>query len=543
MGARANFDSLSGRGSGGTTEAAPVSAAEARPAPESIAREAEPRVQALLEASAAAAAAGDRTLALERAQEAGRAERALAKRLEDMGAGESVNTDLTYAVCVNLGLCYEGAGMPSEALRSYTLVVRNAEYPHSWRMRVNIGNLHAAAGDNAAALKQYRMALDRVPMAQRSLRARIQRNIGATLIRSGRYTDAVGALEGAMADAEAAAGGSARGRAATGASDGEAIEPDAAGPDDGDGGDGVGGLPGDVDAPEAFPCGYNLVACRFALGDGEGMMGAFLRLAALQLPLPDDSDDALGSGTDGGHGGHHPDNGLSAVGGNSDLSLTLSRYDSLSVELRARTRAAQALVLKAARLIAPVIAPHVPVEPGESALPRLLQQRTQQNRERGGRANGGGDALLSAGGGDENPALAWCRGYDWLSDALSQHGHPSLASEMRIVKALALMEVRERPLLVPFFSNLALSLSVGRHIHTSKLAASSLATLASFLTAAAPLQRGHRGTQVIRAAQPRAAGAGGGQPLVLVRTGRGKWSREKRIGLVPPQAAETLCSH
>jgi hypothetical protein len=70
--------------------------------PASLAKGMEERVHALLEASTASAAKGDLVLALERAKEAGRRERALSKFREGSGLSDAINSDLTFAVCFNL---------------------------------------------------------------------------------------------------------------------------------------------------------------------------------------------------------------------------------------------------------------------------------------------------------------------------------------------------------------------------------------------------------------------------------------------------------
>ena len=165
---------------------------------EAQASEMETRVHSLLEASAAAATKGDLMLALERAKEAGRRERALCKFKESASLGDSISLDLTFAVCFNLahtvragcgvGVCVEWVcgwvgetsylscspppprslqyhlnKMYAEALSAYNLIVKNRQYPQAARLRVNMGNIHVAQGNHAAAIKQYRMALDQVP--------------------------------------------------------------------------------------------------------------------------------------------------------------------------------------------------------------------------------------------------------------------------------------------------------------------------------------------------------------------------------------------
>ncbi len=70
--------------------------------PEDQAKEMERRVHALIEGSAEAAVRGDKVLALERAKEAGRKERALSKFRESNNMADAINMDLTYCVCFTL---------------------------------------------------------------------------------------------------------------------------------------------------------------------------------------------------------------------------------------------------------------------------------------------------------------------------------------------------------------------------------------------------------------------------------------------------------
>ena len=55
---------------------------------------------------------------------------------------DQINIDLTYAVCFNLAHAYHGARMHDEALHTYSLLVKNKQYPQSGRLRVNMGNIY-----------------------------------------------------------------------------------------------------------------------------------------------------------------------------------------------------------------------------------------------------------------------------------------------------------------------------------------------------------------------------------------------------------------
>lgn len=66
---------------------------------------------------------------LERAKEAGKRERAVCKLRERFGLLEQINSDLTYAVAVNLAEAYHAAQLYSEALNSFTQIVRSKQFP------------------------------------------------------------------------------------------------------------------------------------------------------------------------------------------------------------------------------------------------------------------------------------------------------------------------------------------------------------------------------------------------------------------------------
>ena len=72
---------------------------------------------------------GDADGALEKAKDAGKRERALCKHREANGLVDQINIDLTYAVCFNLAHAYHGARMHDEALHTYSLLVKNKQYP------------------------------------------------------------------------------------------------------------------------------------------------------------------------------------------------------------------------------------------------------------------------------------------------------------------------------------------------------------------------------------------------------------------------------
>ncbi|KAG0555508.1 hypothetical protein KC19_12G174000 [Ceratodon purpureus] len=106
--------------------------------------------------------------------------------------------ELTFAVCFNLGYQYQCSGLQSEALNTYTQVMKTKEFPHLGRLKVNMGNIYYKQKKFPLAVKMYRMALDQTPSAYKETRYRILRNIGNAFMRLGQYQDAMQAFESVM---------------------------------------------------------------------------------------------------------------------------------------------------------------------------------------------------------------------------------------------------------------------------------------------------------------------------------------------------------
>lgn len=60
--------------------------------------------------------------------------------------------------------------MFSDALQTYSIVVRNKQYPQAGRLRVNMGNIFYRQEKYPAAIKMYRMAMDQVGSASKETR-------------------------------------------------------------------------------------------------------------------------------------------------------------------------------------------------------------------------------------------------------------------------------------------------------------------------------------------------------------------------------------
>jgi len=185
-------------------------------------------------------------LALEKAKDAAKKERLLAKQREQMGFGDQLNLDLTYCALFTLANCYHANKMYHEALNTYTIIVKNKMFNQAGRLRVNMGNIYFEQKKYPQAVKMYRMALDQISNANKEIRLRIMRNIGNACVKMAQFQDAITSYETVM----------------------ETI------PD--------------------FQTGFNLVLCYFALGNIEKMKKGFQQLVFIQ-PNCIEQNDELGS--------------------------------------------------------------------------------------------------------------------------------------------------------------------------------------------------------------------------------------------------------
>lgn len=196
-----------GRASGGSFDplalgkgpAAPL-AEKSENSPEDKAKEMEKNVHRLIEQSAEMIANKDFRGALEKAKEAGKAERALCKFRESKSLVDHINLDLTYAICFNLANAYHHNKMYEEALNTYQLIVKNKQYPQSGRLRINMGNIYYEQKKFPQAIKMYRMALDQIPATGKELRWRVVRNIGNSFVKLGQFQDAIESYETVMSN-------------------------------------------------------------------------------------------------------------------------------------------------------------------------------------------------------------------------------------------------------------------------------------------------------------------------------------------------------
>ncbi|KAI1731152.1 tetratricopeptide repeat domain-containing protein [Ditylenchus destructor] len=157
-------------------------------------RKQEAAVNELLKESVYAADQKNFKKALEKAKEAGRKERAAVKFRTLHNLGEP-NLDLTLVVLINLAQQHLANGMHNEALHVYHTIVKNKAFANAGRLKVNIGNIYFKKKDFPKAIKYYRMALDQVPKVQQRTRTKFLNNIGVTLVKLGKYEDALAAFE------------------------------------------------------------------------------------------------------------------------------------------------------------------------------------------------------------------------------------------------------------------------------------------------------------------------------------------------------------
>jgi len=210
--------------------------------PEDMCRELEKEVNALIEESALLSVRKEHASALDKAKEAGKRERYLCKQREQHGLADQINIDLTYSVCFNLANQYHANGMYTEALNTYSLIVKNKQYAQSGRLRVNMGNIYYEQQKYPAAIKMYRMALDQIPNTGKEIKHKIVRNIGNAFVRLGQFQDALASYEQIMESS----------------------------PD--------------------LQTGFNLVLCYYALGDKERMRKGFSRLLSVRQVGADAED-------------------------------------------------------------------------------------------------------------------------------------------------------------------------------------------------------------------------------------------------------------
>ncbi|XP_066475849.1 intraflagellar transport protein 88 homolog [Tiliqua scincoides] len=228
---------------------APPLETKSEDSPEGKIKQLEKKVNELVEESCIAHSCGDLKLALEKAKDAGRKERALVRQREQTMSPANINLDLTYTVLFNLASQYCANEMYAEALNTYQVIVKNKMFVNGGMLKVNMGNIYLKQRNYSKAIKFYRMALDQIASVHKEMRIKIMQNIGVAFIKTGQYTDAINSFEQIMST-----------------------------------------------SPN-LKAGFNLILCYFATGDREQMKKAFQKLIAVPLEI-DDDDKYISSGDD-----------------------------------------------------------------------------------------------------------------------------------------------------------------------------------------------------------------------------------------------------
>uniref|UniRef100_A0A8C9WFQ6 Intraflagellar transport protein 88 homolog n=1 Tax=Scleropages formosus TaxID=113540 RepID=A0A8C9WFQ6_SCLFO len=241
----AGYSSTMARGStfdplGQSKGAAPPLESRNDDTPEEKIKILEKKVNDLIEESCMAQSRGDMQLALDKAKEAGRKERALVRQREQTGTADHINLDLTYSVLFNLATQYANNDMFPEALNTYQVIVKNKMFSNAGRLKVNMGNIYFKQKNYPKAIKFYRMALDQISNAHKEMRIKIMQNIGVVFIRMGQYSDAITSFEHIMSE-----------------------------------------------SPN-IRTGFNLILCYYAVGDRDKMKKAFQKLISVPLGIDDE---------------------------------------------------------------------------------------------------------------------------------------------------------------------------------------------------------------------------------------------------------------
>uniref|UniRef100_A0A8D2J6P4 Intraflagellar transport protein 88 homolog n=2 Tax=Varanus komodoensis TaxID=61221 RepID=A0A8D2J6P4_VARKO len=217
--------------------------------PEGKIKQLEKKVNELVEESCIAHGCGDLKLALEKAKDAGRKERALVRQREQTMSPANINLDLTYTVLFNLASQYSANEMYAEALNTYQVIVKNKMFVNGGMLKVNMANIYLKQRNYSKAIKFYRMALDQIASVHKEMRIKIMQNIGIAFIKTGQYTDAISSFEHIMST-----------------------------------------------SPN-LKAGFNLILCYFATGERDQMKKAFQKLIAVPLEM-DDDDKYISQGDD-----------------------------------------------------------------------------------------------------------------------------------------------------------------------------------------------------------------------------------------------------
>lgn len=205
-------------------------------------KEIEEEVHRLLEDSASCKVKKDLNGALQKAKEAASKEKKIRQLRENKGSLDQVNIDLTFYVFYNLANMYHANGLHNEALNSYTIILKNKQYPQASRLRVNMGNIYFEQKKYDQAIKMYNMALDSTTNQNKDMKLKIKRNVALALVKQKRFGKAIEVYEDIMNDTA------------------------------------------------EHDVGFNLIVCLYALGEREKMRTWFERLLMIDIPGTDEEE-------------------------------------------------------------------------------------------------------------------------------------------------------------------------------------------------------------------------------------------------------------
>lgn len=411
--------------------------------PEAVARCLETQVHALLEASAFASRSGQLGLALNKAKEAQKKERALTRARESSNLVDAMNGELTYAVALHLGSMYEGNGMEDEALHVYRgLLEQRALLPPvaGWA-RLNMGNVYYRKGRYAEAIKMYRMTLDQIPStSHKAMRLKVYRNIGYAFVRLQEWQEAVQALEIIVLNPITHLNGERAGTAGEDGMGGALVGNQGGG--EGAGGNKAGlsrsqadptivlpssaafftsllGSPRTVVFGDYFRTAYLLLMCYLVLGEVVKMKRAFAKMVStLPTPLEEDEDIEEEAAAEKEGGARQ----VCGPGGGVERDDEMELWEAAAGGRRTRKRETENTARDAE----------------EQVKPDFLREEMQRRRQEGVRYVLAAGKLLApvveATGGRD--------GYQWVVEALKRGNHGEVACLMELERASAC--VREK---------------------------------------------------------------------------------------------------
>ena len=78
---------------------------------------------------------------------------------------------------------YHANGLHQEAINSYTIILKNKQYPQASRLRVNMGNIFFEQKKYEQAIKNYNMAIDSTTNQNKDMKYKIKKNVGLALVK------------------------------------------------------------------------------------------------------------------------------------------------------------------------------------------------------------------------------------------------------------------------------------------------------------------------------------------------------------------------